>query len=101
MADIPVQLQASSAPMNGAMMLQEKIVKLREALTTAHPLMPVLLREIWMALKKDEELTYLLSEEDIATIVDGLEKQSQVEIVKEVVKAKPKVSLKNMTLGDL
>lgn len=101
MADIPPQLAGNIAPLTGAQQLSVKIESLKTAMLKAHPAMPGLLREIWAALKKDDELVYLLKPEEIAAVVDGLEKQTQITIVTETVKKKSTSSLKNMTLADL
>ena len=58
--------------------VRESIIKLEDAIKTAHPTMPVLLREIHSILKKDPEVVTLLSEEEIAVLVNGLEKQTNI-----------------------
>lgn len=60
--------------------IQMKIAELQEALLSAHPTMPILLREIHTKLKADPAQVTLLSEEDIAIIVSGLKKQTNVEL---------------------
>jgi hypothetical protein len=81
--------------------LQEKVGKLQEALLSAHPSMPVLLRDIHNHLKQDEECVTLLSEEEIGVIVNGLMKQTQTVIIQATLKKGPGKSLKKVTLADL
>lgn len=61
--------------------LQEKVASLQSALLAQHPAMPGMLREIHTQLKADAELVTLLSEEEIGTIVSGLMRQTQTQIV--------------------
>ena len=56
--------------------LENKIIELRETLLSRHPKMPTLLREIWVTCKTYPEQVTLLKDEDIATIVAGLEQQT-------------------------
>lgn len=86
---------ASSTPQDIAM----KIAELDSMIKAAHPRMPMLLRDIHTILKNDPENVTLLSEEDIAVIVSGLKKQTQVEITATAMKKK--TSLKSTTLADL
>ncbi len=68
--------------------LVEKVTALQNALLTAHPTMPVLLRAIHTQLRSDPEIVTLLSEDEIGTIVNGLKRQTQVELVTSTVKPK-------------
>ena len=61
--------------------LQAKIAELSDALLTAHPMLPVLLRTIHTQLRKDPELVTLLADEDIGVIVSGLMRQTNTELV--------------------
>lgn len=82
--------------------LKEKVLSLQNALLTAHPSMPVLLRDIHNNLKADEEIVTLLSEEDIGIIVSGLQKQTQTVIIAATMKkGNGSKSLKKVTLDDL
>lgn len=81
--------------------LQEKVGSLQTALLEAHPRMPVLLKEIHNNLKQDEELVTLLSEDEIAIIVQGLQKQTNTTILLSVAKKGTGKSLKKTTLADL
>jgi pyocin large subunit-like protein len=81
--------------------LREKVLTLQNALLTAHPSMPVLLREIHQNLKADEELVTLLTEEEIGVIVNGLQKQTQTTIIAAITKKGTGKSLKKTTLADL
>lgn len=79
--------------------LQMKISSLQNAILSAHPTMPILLREIHTILKNDPSNVTLLSEEDIAILVSGLKQQTKTEITQ--ASMKKKTSLKNVGLADL
>lgn len=79
--------------------LTMKIAELQDCIISAHPRMPLLLKDIHTALKTDPENVTLLTEEQIEIIVSGLEKQTQTEITAATLKKK--VSLKNTSLADL
>jgi len=68
--------------------LKEKIASLEQSLLERHPRMPTLLREIWTALKKQPENVTLLSEEDIAKIVSGLQTHTQTFLAQQTVGSK-------------
>lgn len=90
--------------MTPAEQLQEKVADLESKLLSAHPSMPVLLREIHNQLMKDPELVTVLDEKSIGIIVSGLKKQTQTEILVTSVKNAGKAEkdkLKNLTLDDL
>ena len=70
-----------------AYQLQEKIGSLQQALLTAHPTMPVLLREIHKQLRADPELVTVLTDDEIGILVNGLKKQVGVELVTTAPKA--------------
>jgi len=63
--------------------IQMKIAELQEALLSAHPTMPLLLREIHKKLQADPAQVTLLSEEEISVIVSGLKLQTNVELASE------------------
>lgn len=79
--------------------LQMKISSLQNAILSAHPTLPILLREIHTILKNDPSNVTLLSEEDIAILVSGLKQQTKTEITQAAMKKK--TSLKNVGLADL
>lgn len=66
--------------------IKEKIAALQEALLSSHPTLPVLLRAIHTQLRKDPEIVTLLGDEEIGIIVNGLKRQTQVELVTAPVK---------------
>lgn len=66
--------------------LQEKVAQLQAALLERHPKMPVLLREIHTTLRAQPENVTLMSEEEIAILVDGLKIQTGVEFAQSMVK---------------
>lgn len=72
--------------------LKEKVAQLQSMLMGQHPQMPTLLREIHLALKKQPENVTLLSEEDIHTIFQGLEKQTGTFLAESVAKNAKKPS---------
>lgn len=80
--------------------LQMKIASLQEAIHTAHPTMPILLKEIHTILKNDPTNVTCLSGEDISTIVNGLKLQTKTELASATMKKKP-AALKNVSLADL
>lgn len=55
-----------------------KIAELQEALDTAIPGFPHILKDIHTHLRADEEVVTYLTEEEIAVIVKGLEKHSHI-----------------------
>ena len=79
--------------------LQSKIQTLDERIKTAHPLMPVLLREIHTVLRAQPDNVTLLSEEEIKIIVNGLMKQTSVVFSAKILTSKK--SAKSITLADL
>lgn len=84
-----------------AFTLKEKCAELQNLLLSKHPRMPVLLREIHTALRQQPENVTLLSEEDIAIVVNGLKVQTGVEFAAAVAKGAGQKSLakKIATLG--
>lgn len=80
---------------------QERVLTLQTMLTTAHPNMPILLREIHNGLKADPEIVTLMTEEEIAIVVSGLSKQTQVQILAAVAKKGTGKALKKVTVMDL
>jgi hypothetical protein len=63
--------------------------------------MPTLLREIHTTLRKQPENVTLLSEEEIKVIVNGLQKQTGVELVQAVTKAPGKTAALKNKIKDL
>lgn len=89
--------------MNPGFQIKEKCAALSLALLSAHPTIPVLLREIHTQLRSDPECVTLMSEAEIAIVVQGLQRQTGVEIVSAAVK-KPSISknaMKNITVDDI
>lgn len=89
--------------MNSANILPDevkmKFAALDECIKAAHPTLPILLKEIHTLLKNDPAIVTLLSEEEIAIVVEGLKKQTKVEISSAALKKK--TSLKSVSLADL
>lgn len=68
--------------------IKERALKLQELIAASHPTMPVLLRDIWTQLKADPEIVTLMSEEDVHLIVNGLVKQTSVDIATTIMRSK-------------
>lgn len=81
--------------------VQEKLQRLEEALNEQAPGLPSLLRDIHRQLKKDEAVVTLLSEEECNILVEGLKRQTKVEIATAAVKSPKKKALSKMTVADL
>lgn len=84
--------------------LKEKVATLGQTILDRHPTMPTLLREIHTALRKQPENVTLLSDEEIAILVRGLENQTNTYLAATVSGAK-KSSTKSLaaklaSLGD-
>lgn len=83
--------------------ISEKILSLQSALLESNPRMPVLLQEIHRAIKNDPAVVTVLTEEELAIVVSGLQRQTQTTIV--ATQAKPsaaaKKALKNVTADEL
>lgn len=82
----------------------DKLNSLQSALLTAHPEMPVLLQRIHRQLKEDPDLVTILTEEQIATIVNGISVVTNTKLAvdsKKVEKTAKDKRLKNVTLDDL
>lgn len=80
--------------------LQFKIEELQQSILTAHPRMPILLKDIHTALKNDPATVTLLSEEEISVIVSGLKQQTKIQISQAALKSTKK-SLSKVTADDL
>lgn len=83
---------------NGHFEIKEKIAQLQQQLLSSHPLIPTLLRTIHTQLKADPDIVTLLEEDEIKTVVNGLQHVTKVKLV-EVSKPKKK-ALKNLDLDD-
>jgi len=81
--------------------IKEKLAELEAALLASTPDMPLLLQRIHKQLKADPDLVTILSDEEAGILVRGLKKHTSTVITAAAVKAKPKKSLKQMTLADL
>lgn len=81
--------------------IQANILQLREAMLSAYPEIPTLLQTIHRQLKEDPEVTTLLTEGEIATIVDGLKRQKSTELVTKTSSAAKTSRIKNTTVDDL
>lgn len=66
--------------------LRIKVAELQQALLTAHPTIPVLLRTIHTQLRKDPEIVTIMSPEEIGIVVNALKVQTRTEISTTVAK---------------
>lgn len=94
---------STSQPITQTQIIQANIAKLQEALLAKHPQMPTLLREIHRQLKDDPATVTLLSEDEIKTVVQGLEAQTGTFIAQSMTGAKGAATkkLKNVKSSDL
>ena len=81
--------------------LKTKIADLKLAIDKNVPGLSNILAIIHMNLLKQEDLVYMLSEEEIAVIVTGLSKQTGIVLAATESKAAKGAKLKNMTELDL
>lgn len=79
--------------------VREKLASLEEALLSSTPTMPTLLRSIHSLLKKDPDIVTLLSEDEMSILVQGLKKQTGVEIATAAVKTGAKKAMSKMQIG--
>ena len=78
-----------------------KIADLADALTTSHPRMPSLLRDIHTHLKNDPDVVTLLSADDVSIIIEGLAKQTQTTITTSILSGSKGKSLKKISVDDI
>ena len=76
----------SNQPTGPGFELQEKVQSLKDALLSKHPTMPTLLQEIYKTLRAQPENVTLMTEEQIAVIVEGLKVQTQTSFAASVTK---------------
>lgn len=79
--------------------IKQNITELEQLILTAHPKLPILLREIHKILLADIDNITLLTDADIGILVSGLKKQTATEITAKLMTKK--VSLKNTSIDDL
>jgi hypothetical protein len=86
---------------NEGFALKEKVADLSQAILDKHPRMPTLLREIHTTIRQYPEQVTLLSEEEISTIVSGLQVQTNTAFAAAVSKpaAAKSVTAKIKSLG--
>lgn len=66
--------------------IKTKLDALQEALLESHPSMPTLLRDIHTTLKNQPEQVTLMTEEELAIVVQGLQKQTNTHIAAAITK---------------
>ena len=84
-----------------AFQIREKLAQLEEKLVANVPGIAGLLRDIHRALKNDPDVVTILSEDECATLVNGLKKQTKTEIATKVLKTGGKKAMNKMTVLDL
>jgi hypothetical protein len=80
-------MSTSNMPNLDGQELKSKVENLKAKLLARDPNMPLLLREIHVALREQPENVTLLAEEEIAVIVEGLTIQTGVEFSAAVTKS--------------
>jgi hypothetical protein len=82
--------------------IKMNIAELDNLIKTAHPRMPVLLKDIHKVLMADADTVTLMTEEEVSVIVSGLKKQTATEIATSLMKGgSKKAALKNTSVDDL
>jgi hypothetical protein len=84
-----------SQPIPEGFELQSKVAELEDLIKEKHPKMPTLLREIHRTLQQYPEQVTILSEEEIAVIVQGLQIQTGTELAKDAAKPSATKAIKN------
>lgn len=83
--------------------IHTKLQELQQALLDATPNMPTLLRDIHRTLKGQPEQVTLMSEDEIAIVVQGLQKQTNSNLAAATMKpsTSKRAALKATTMDDL
>lgn len=89
------------APLSNAEQIIQRIDTLQQQLREGSPNYESSLHTIHQALRKDEEIVHLLSDEQIGVIVEGLAKKKNIVIATEKAKSTKKDSLKGVSINDL
>lgn len=80
--------------------IKMNIAELDNLIKTAHPRMPLLLKDIHKVLMADPDTVTVMTEDEVSIIVAGLKKQTATEIATTLTKGK-KAALKNTSVDDL
>lgn len=80
--------------------LKMKIAELQDAILQTHPRLPLLLKDIHTTLKNQPETVTLLTEDEIAVIVNGLKQQTKTVITQAAI-SKRVPAKKSINLDDL
>lgn len=83
--------------------IHTKLLELQQALLDSTPNMPTLLRDIHRTLKGQPEQVTLMSEDELAIVVQGLQKQTSVNLAAATMKpsVSKRAALKNTSMNDL
>lgn len=85
--------------------IQLKLADLQQQLLSQHPGMPTLLRDIHSQLKQNPETVTLMTEDEIAIVVQGLSKQTMTHLSGSVMKSTKSATatkaLKKVSTDDL
>lgn len=95
--------QVANAPIDQAIAdaLIIKIEQLEQAILTAHPSLPILLKTIHKTLADDPAIVTLLSEEQIGKITNGLKLHTKTELITASLKKTTAKPLKATTVDDI
>lgn len=88
--------------MNNADTVREKLLVLESRLKDNLPNIKDILRDIHSTLKNDPDVVTILTEDEVAILVNGLIKQTQSTVIGKVLNTKKsKKDLQQLTLDDL
>lgn len=82
-------------------LIKDRIVKLQDALEKEIPDYAHILHTIHKALAKDDELTHLLSDDEVGVLIQAMKLRKNVVLVEEKKAKSAKKSLKDTTLSDI
>lgn len=98
MSDLSGVITSAPVPLTAADQVVSMIEELKVQMQTQAPGYESMLHRIHTILSKDDNLAYLLTEEQIGVIVSGLSKKKNVVLASTTTKKK---SMKNLSLDDL
>jgi hypothetical protein len=88
--------------MNQTEQITMKIAELEQAMISQHPQMPMYLKQIHQELLKSPELVHIMTNEQRATLIQALEKQTGVSVFAALKAKKPTAkSMATASLQDL
>ena len=81
--------------------VREAIADISSKLAEGHPQIPLLLRKVHSALKADPDVVTILTDEERAVVIKGLEFQTKTKLIEVSTPAPRKKALKSMTVDDI